>query len=237
MVEFAVVPERLALVNIDVQRCFVSDSPLACPGALALIPRINRIATVCRASGILVVHVRHVLRPDGTKAGVLGEISPIVNGGIIAAGSRSAELHPELVLASSDVLVDKPRFGAFHGTSLEQLLRARGIDSIIVSGLVTNVCCDTTAREAFARDFRVFFLSDGTANSGTEELTADEIQRATCATLARRFAQVLTIAEMEQRIEAATRTSAAPGAGAPSGAIRSETSPPKRAGGLGGHGV
>jgi ureidoacrylate peracid hydrolase len=206
MVEFAVIPERLALVNIDVQRCFVSDSPLACPGARTVIPRINRIAGVCRASGILVVHVRHVLNADASNAGVLGEISPIVKQGLIAAGSESAELHPDLLVDSSDVLVDKPRFGAFHGTDLERILRVRGIDSIIVSGLVTNVCCDTTAREAFARDIRVFFLSDGTATSGTDELTADEIQRATCATLARRFAQVLTVDEMIAHIETVSRT-------------------------------
>jgi ureidoacrylate peracid hydrolase len=205
MVEFAVVPDRLALVNVDVQRCFVSDSPLACPGALALIPRINRIAAACRRAGALVVHVRHVLAADGSNAGVLGEISPIVLQGIIAAGSRTAELHPELVVDSADLVVDKPRFGAFQGTDLEATLRQRGVDTIVVAGLVTNVCCDTTAREAFARDFRVFFLSDGTANSGTDELDAEEIQRATCATLARRFAQVLTIDEMTARIDSARR--------------------------------
>jgi nicotinamidase-related amidase len=203
MVEFAVIPERLALVNIDVQRCFVSDSPLACPEALALIPRINRIADVCRASGILVVHVRHVLNADSSNAGVLGEISPIVRQGIIAAGSESAALHPDLVVDPGDVIVEKPRFGAFHATNLEQVLRARGVDSIIVSGLATNVCCDTTAREAFARDFRVFFLSDGTANSGTDELSPDEVRRATCSTLARRFAQVLTVDAMIARIRSA----------------------------------
>jgi len=203
MVEFAVIPERLALVNIDVQRCFVGDSPLTCPEALALIPRINRIADVCRTSGILVVHVTHVLNADASNAGVLGEISPIVRQGIIAAGSESAALHPDLVVDPGDVIVEKPRFGAFHATNLEQVLRARGIDSIIVSGLATNVCCDTTAREAFARDFRVFFLSDGTANSGTDEFSPDEVRRATCSTLARRFAQVLTVDAMIARIRSA----------------------------------
>jgi ureidoacrylate peracid hydrolase len=232
MVEFAVIPARLALVNIDVQRCFVSDSPLACPGAHTVLPRINHLADVCRAAGILVVHVRHVLRPDGSDAGVLGEISPIVTQGIIAAGAKSAELHPDLVVDARDVLVDKPRFGAFHGTELERLLRARGVDSIIVSGLVTNVCCDTTAREAFARDFRVFFLSDGTANSGTDELTPEEVQHATCATLARRFAQVLTVDEMIARIESAARAR-----DVSSGAGGTRSSAPRRVLPPGGHAV
>jgi len=60
----------------------------------------------------------------------------------------------------------KPRFGAFQGTDLELILRSRGIDTVIVTGVATNVCCDTTAREAAVRDFRVFFLSDGTATHG-----------------------------------------------------------------------
>jgi nicotinamidase-related amidase len=205
MVDFAVVPERLALVNIDVQRCFVSDSPLACPEAGSVLGRINTVAAACRAAGIVVIHVSHLLRGDGSDAGVLGEISPIVNQGFLVAGSPSAALHPDLVVEATDVLVRKPRFGAFHATDLELILRARGIDSIIISGIATNVCCDTTAREAFARDFRVFFLSDGTANSAIDELSADDVKRYTCATLARRFAQVLTVDEMIHRIETASR--------------------------------
>jgi hypothetical protein len=52
-------------------------------------------------------------------------------------------------------------FGAFHGTDLELILRLRGIDAIIIAGIPTNVCCETTARKATVRDFHVFFLSDG----------------------------------------------------------------------------
>ena len=61
--------------------------------------------------------------------------------------------------------LEKPRFGAFHGTDLELILRSRGIDSVIISGIHTTVCVDTTAREADMRDFRVFFLSDGTSTA------------------------------------------------------------------------
>jgi len=200
MADFAVVPERLALVNVDVQCCFVGDSPLGCPEAAVVLPRINRVAAACRAAGILVVHVSHVLRADGSNTGVLGEISPIVRQGFLSAGSPSAALHPDLVVDARDVLVEKPRFGAFHATDLELILRARGVDSIIITGIATNVCCDTTAREAFARDFRVFFLSDGTANSAIDELSAEDVKRATCATLDRRFAQVLTVDQMIGRI-------------------------------------
>jgi nicotinamidase-related amidase len=209
MADFAVVPQRTALVNVDMQNCFVHGSPLSAPGGLNVLDRINRVAAACRAAGILVIHASHVLRPDGSNTGVLGEIAPIVRQGIIMRGSESAALHQALVVDPRDILLEKPRFGAFYSTDLELILRSRGIDSIIITGISTNVCCETTAREATVRDFRVFFLSDGTANSDIGEVSAAELKRATCATLGRMFAQVLTVEEMIHKIQGASRPTVA----------------------------
>jgi nicotinamidase-related amidase len=209
MVDFAVVPQRTALVNVDMQNCFVHGSPLSAPGGLNVLDRINRVAAACRAAGILVIHASHVLRPDGSNTGVLGEIAPIVRRGIIMRGSESAALHQGLVVDPRDILLEKPRFGAFYSTDLELILRSRGIDSVIITGISTNVCCETTAREATVRDFRVFFLSDGTANSDIGEVSAAELMRATCATLGRMFAQVLTVEEMIHKIQGASRPTVA----------------------------
>ena len=204
MADFAVVPQRLALVNVDMQNCFVEGSPISAPDGLVVLARINRFAAECRAAGILVIHASHILRPDGSNTGVLGEIAPICKQGIITKGSESAALHRGLVVDPRDILLEKPRFGAFHGTDLELLLRARGIDSIIITGIATNVCCETTAREAMVRDFRVFFLSDATTTFGIGDVSAAELQRATCATLGFVFAQVLTVDEMIGKIKAAS---------------------------------
>jgi ureidoacrylate peracid hydrolase len=209
MADFAVNPQRTALVNVDMQNCFVDGSPLSAPGGLIVLDRINRVAAACRAAGILVIHASHVLRPDGSNTGVLGEIAPIVRQGIIMRGSESAALHERLVVDPRDILLEKPRFGAFYSTDLELILRSRGIDSIIITGISTNVCCETTAREATVRDFRVFFLSDGTANSDIGEVSAAELKRATCATLGRMFAQVLTVDEMIHKIQGASRPTVA----------------------------
>ena len=116
MVDFAIVPEQTALVNVDMQNCFVEDSPFSAPDGLVVLDRINRLVATCRAAGILIVHTSHVLRPDGSNTGVLGEIVPIVKQGIIAKGSKTAALHRSLVVCRGDILLDKPRFGAFHGT-------------------------------------------------------------------------------------------------------------------------
>jgi len=214
MVDFALVPERTALVNVDMQNCFVEGSPFSAPGGLLVLERINRIAAACRAAGILVIHARQVLRPDGSDTGVLGEIAPVVKQGIINRDSESAALHKRLVRDSRDLFLEKPRFGAFYGTDLELILRSRGIDSIIVTGIATNVCCETTAREATVRDFRVFFLSDGTATFAIGGISAAELQRATCATLGLLFAQVLTVDGMIAKILNAT----------PSAAVKAENS-------------
>jgi nicotinamidase-related amidase len=199
MVDFPVVLERTALINIDMQNIFVEGDWPAAPDGLALLERINRLCSICRREGVQIIHTSHVLRPDGSNVGVLGELVPPVND-MIAKGSRSAALHAGLVIEAPDILLDKPRFGAFHGTDLEMILRTRGIDTVIISGIATNVCCETTAREAMVRDFRVIFLSDGTSTAGMGGLTADELQKATLATLGTVFAQVLSVEEVIQKI-------------------------------------
>ncbi|MGH9560805.1 MAG: cysteine hydrolase family protein, partial [Terracidiphilus sp.] len=148
MVDFAVVPEHTALLNIDMQNCFVQDSPIAAPDGLVVLERINRLALACRNAGIQVIHASIVTRPDGSNLGVLAEFSPPAREGILHKGTHSAALHSGLKVDSHDILIDKPRFGAFYGTDLELILRGRGIDTLIISGVATNVCCETTAREA-----------------------------------------------------------------------------------------
>jgi nicotinamidase-related amidase len=200
MVNFALVPERTALLNVDMQNCFVQGYPISAPDGLAVLDRINPVAAACRKAGILVIHTSHVLRPDGSNIGVLGETAPQLKEGMLNKGSESAALHNGLVIDPCDIFLDKPRFGAFHGTDLELILRTRDIDTVIISGIATNVCCETTAREAMVRGFHVFFLSDGTTTFGMCNATAAELQKATLATLGSLFAQVLTVDEMIQKI-------------------------------------
>ncbi len=201
--DFPVVPAKMALINVDLQNLFVEGYPLSAPDGLELLERINRLSEVCREAGIQVIHAMHVVRPDGSNIGVLGDLVPPVKQGVIDQGAQSAALHDDLDIEDGDIILEKPRYGAFHGTDLELILHASGIDSVIVTGITTSVCCETTAREANARDFRVFFLSDGTSTFAFGGMTKEEIERATCVNLAHCFAQVLTVDEMIAKIEAA----------------------------------
>lgn len=199
MVRFAVATERMALVNVDLQSCFVEG---AAPDGVEVLGRVNRLAGVCRQAGIPVFHVRHALA-SRADAGVLGEIFPVVLDGLLDRDSETAAFHPGLVTDPRDVPLEKPHFGAFHDTALETELRSRGVDTIVISGIETNVCCETTAREAMVRDFRVFFLSDGTTTAGVPGLSRDEVQRASLATVGQFFAEVVTVNDMAERIQAA----------------------------------
>jgi ureidoacrylate peracid hydrolase len=198
VVEFALSPARTALLNIDVQNYFVE----AAHEAGQVIDRVNQLARVCRDAGILVIHTRHVFRPDGSNVGLLGEFVPPIRDGMLDEGSESAALHADLIVDPGDIVVAKPRFGAFYGTDLEVILRARSVDSVIISGIATNVCCDTTAREANARDIRVFFLSDGTTTAGRGGDPA-QAQHRTLELVGALFAQVLTVDEMAAKIHRA----------------------------------
>lgn len=200
---FPVNPARMALINCTLQNRFVEDPKY---NRLALLARINHFAAICRAAGILVIHTRHVVRVDGSNTGVLGEIYPPMNE-LFNRDAPGVALHPRLDVDAHDIILEIPRFGAFHGTDLELILRPRGIDTIIVTGIATNVGPETTVREAVARDFRVFLLSDGTSAQALGGLTEEEAQRASLATLGALFAQVLTMDEMIQQIQQASHQS------------------------------
>jgi biuret amidohydrolase len=181
MVDFPVNPRKLALINVDLQNAFVEGTPVSAPDGPAVVARVNKLAAACRRAGVLVIHTAHVTRPDGSNVGVMGEIIPPVREGMIAKGSFTAALHKDLKVEPADIVLEKPRFGAFHCTDLELILRSCGIDSVIISGMTTIVCAETTAREAAVRDFRVFFLSDGTSTVDINGVPRDVLQKVTCA--------------------------------------------------------
>jgi biuret amidohydrolase len=185
MPAFPLIPAKTALINVDMQRCFVEGTPLASPDGRALV-----------------VHTRVRMARDGSDLGVMAELVPPFITDLYTEGSPAAELHEALDVMPDDLIADKTRYGAFHGTDLARQLRERGIDTVIISGIATNICCETTAREASQHDFRVVFLSDGTATKEMNGVPAKELQRATLASLGMVFTQVATVEEVTRQIRA-----------------------------------
>src|SRR5690606_23728929 len=196
MTEFPVIPSKMALINVDMQNAFVEGTPLSAPKGVALLDPVNRLADACRAAGVTVIHTLHVTRADGSNLGTMGELIEPVRAGYIKEGSETAKLHPGVKVGPKDILLYKPRYGSFTGTDLDQILRSNGIDTIMVTGICTNICCETTAREAGMRDYHVFFLSDGTETFPIGDLSSEDIKKATLATLGLAFAKIVSVDEM-----------------------------------------
>lgn len=114
-------------------------------------------------------------------------------------GSEDWKLHPEVEKRKYDVLFEKNMPGSFTGTGLEAWLRSKGIDTVVISGYMTQMCCDTTARQAYHLGFSVEFLSDATAtlavSNNAGSVTAEELHRASLVTQAMRFSRVLKTEE------------------------------------------
>jgi ureidoacrylate peracid hydrolase len=207
-VKYPIIPEKTAMLVVDMQNDFVQEgAPIEIPRARAMIPRLNRLLDVCREHKIPVIYIHHVIRGGDIDAGRLADHhAAIRHNKAIIAGTPNVEIYEELKPHPGDLVVAKPRYSAFYGTDLEAILRSKGIDTLLISGTVTNVCCDSTARDAFSRDYKVIFLSDGTATRDLPDLgfgsvSADEIQKVVLTILAMSFAQVSSIDQVIAEIE------------------------------------
>lgn len=114
---------------------------------------------------------------------------------LIIEGSDKASLLPELEAESNGIIIPKNRYSAFHGTNLENILREREVKDLVIGGVMTNLCCETTARDAFVRDFRIFFLGDGTST------VSEDFHLATLKNLAYGFATILTCNRFTQTVQ------------------------------------
>jgi ureidoacrylate peracid hydrolase len=208
MVQWTLDPARTALLVVDLQNIFVEGhEPISAPDGLKILQRMNELAATCRRVGVPVIYTAHALRPDLSNIGQLEHVFPVMKTDhVISAGTETAAIHDKFEIGADDIYLEKPRFGAFTGTDLELILRGKGIDTVIIGGIATNVCCETTAREANHREFKVVFLSDGTtsgtyADKGWGDLTPAEVQKASLTILAYAFAEVATCGDVADRLD------------------------------------
>jgi ureidoacrylate peracid hydrolase len=199
-VKYPIIPEKTAMIVVDMQNDFVREgAPIEIPHARAMVPRLNRLLDVCRAREIPVIYIHHVIRGGDIDAGRLADHHEVIrNSKAIITGTQNVEIYEGLKPHPGDLVVAKPRYSAFYGTDLEAILRSKGIDTLIISGTVTNVCCESTTRDAFSRDYKVIFLSDGNAagdlpDMGFGPVSAEEVQKVVLTVLAMCFAQVSSI--------------------------------------------
>ncbi|MFW5951938.1 MAG: cysteine hydrolase family protein [Gemmatimonadota bacterium] len=155
-----------ALLVVDMQDFFLDPgSPTFTPGGPAILPTVSRLIAAFREHDRPVLYTRHVHHPSGLDAGILGWWWE----GMCIEGSPESEIHAALAPAPGEKVVDKHRYSAFYNTDLEVVLRGLGVRDLVITGVMTNLCCESTARDACFRDYRVFFPADANA-SVSEEL-------------------------------------------------------------------
>lgn len=172
-----------ALLVVDMQRYFLDPaSPTFTCGGLAILPTVGRMIAAFRKAGRPVIFTKHVHHPDDLDAGIMGWWWQ----GKCIEGTPESEIHPDLAPLPGEKVVLKHRYSAFYNTDLETILRCLKVEDIVVSGVMTNMCCESTARDAYYRDYRVFIPADGT---GT---ITEEMHVASLLNLAYGFARVTT---------------------------------------------
>lgn len=173
-------PSSTALLVIDMQKAFLtSGSREEIPAGRAIIPTLEKLIDYCRKVGILVIYTRISHEFLG---GVYKELFPDhykPNGRPYLSRSEAGfGIIDRLKPIDNDIIIDKDRYSPFFGTNLDVILRDRRIDTVIISGVATNVCCEAAARDAFSRDLRVIFLSNGNAtlNKKMHEATLETVK-------------------------------------------------------------
>ena len=206
-------PARTALIVVDLQNGFMAPGqPAEIAPAREIVPNVNRLAAATRAAGGSVVWIQNTITPESEKSWsiYLGNFANEDWGlrmrRAFTPGDFGHALYPSLEVRPSDLTVRKTRFSAFvpGASELDSILRGRGINTLIVVGTATNVCCESTARDAMMLNYKIFFVSDANA------CRTDEEHNATLAILLMMFADVRSTDEMVNLLQ----RSAAPLAGA-----------------------
>ena len=173
-----------ALLVIDMQNYFLRIIQ-------PVLENILEVIQSCRQGNIPIIFTQHGHTDPASDGGLLGEWW----GQMIIDGTEDWKFLPEIKIEPKDTILPKKRYSAFFETDLEKTLRSRGIQDLIISGVMTNLCCETTTRDAFMRDYRVFFLIDGTATRRSE------LHIATLKNLGFGFAYLLTCKELIQMLK------------------------------------
>lgn len=202
---YSLEPARTALLIIDTQReYFDEDGALFTPHAAEILANLQRLLSQTRASGARVIFIRHVLAADGSDAGRMGDFDDEAS---FVAGTKGVEIIPELAPRADEPIVDKTRYSAFVNTRLESILKTAGVDTLIVTGLMTQYCSVTTTRHGHDLDYRMVFVVDANAgpdlpDAGFGAVPHDDARRVIATSLAGGIADVI---DTDAAVEALAR--------------------------------
>jgi len=172
-------PTKTALLVIDMQNDFVLEgAPMEVPAARDAIPNIQRLIAQARSLNMPVIYSQHTLLEDSQNSILEATYNPKLFSVGMRKGTTGVQVIEDLKPQPQDTIIEKYRYDAFHNTLLEPTLKnIRGlnqIDTVIITGTLTEVCCESTARGAYMRDYKVAFVSDATGGLSNEAQKATE---------------------------------------------------------------
>ncbi len=183
------IPEKSALLILDMQKFFLEERSHAyIPSALPIIPKIKSLAEAYKLMGLPIIYTRHL--NTGKDAMLMGKWWR----DFITEDSDLSEIIPKLIIPDS-IVIRKTQYDGFYRTNLEDILREKEIDQLIITGVMSHLCCETTVRSAFVRGFTVFFPIDGTATYN------EDFHWATFLNLSHGFAVPVLTEELKNHME------------------------------------
>jgi isochorismate hydrolase len=178
-------PKASALLVIDMQRYFLErESHAFLPGSESILGNVESLVARYRAKSLPIVFTRHAILPD-EEPGAMGRWW----GDRIRDEDPMSQIVSSLEPKNDDIVLRKSKYNAFAGTDLEAELGRLGVKQLVITGVMTHLCCETTARDAFTRDFDVFVVIDGMASS------SEDLHISSLKTLADGFAIPVTTEE------------------------------------------
>src|SRR5262245_43411026 len=187
-------PTKTALIVVDLQNGFMMKgvAHALCEEAIEIVPNVNRLADAVRRRGGKVIWIQTAATPEtmqswSVHAEMNGPERTAQRFASLRPGTKGHELWADLDVKAEDLIVQKTRFSAFiqGASNLEVVLRSKGIDTVIITGTVTNVCCESTARDAMMRNFRTIMVTDANAAE------TDELHNASLAAFYLKFGDIM----------------------------------------------
>jgi isochorismate hydrolase len=180
-----------ALIVVDMQNFFIDETCHACvPSAKAILDNVNRLIILYSTLKLPIVFTRYAL-PENAKPGTMSRWwrTPLED------DSTESELYPGLKVPSGSKIISKMTYDGFNDTNLEALLLENNVDTVVITGVMTHLCCETTARSAFVRNFNVYFVIDGNATIN------EALHMSTLRNLSDGFAVPVTTAGLIEALE------------------------------------
>ena len=201
-------PKKTAVLVIDMQNDFIEPgAELFSQMGYDFVPKMAYFLDACRKQGMTIVYTKNMLQKDGRDMGKAGEFCEAVKQGrALVEGTHGVEIFEGVAPKNGDIVIRKNRYSSFFGTRLDSILRTGGIDTVAITGVCTEACCFSTARDAGANNYDVAFLSDLTGTMdypdlGFGAMSALQMHHAMLTNIALTTADVMTSDDFLSRMK------------------------------------